>query len=127
MLVGLSDRHKKWEYYGAPLSPGADFNLLTGTSDYLSPLVIADLECLGKCRQQDALYEKCFGNLLGNVTSTGTDPVVITGYACDATCAEQLYTAECQQFLKEQPSIIQDHTSYLSILGHRHTIQCINL
>ena len=98
----------------------ASFNPTTGTTDYFSPLVIADLECLAKCRQENALFETCFGDLLDDVTSTGTDPVTITANnanTCNADCAKKLYTDECQQFLKEQPSIIQDHTSYLSILG----------
>ena len=90
----------------------ASFNPTTGTTDYASPLVISDLECLAKCRQENALFETCFGDLLDNVTSTGTDPVTITATNCDADCiadhAKELYTDKCQQFLKQQPSIIQD-------------------
>ena len=103
----------------------APFNPTDGTTDYFYPLVIADLKCLAKCRQENALFEKCFGDLLDDVTSTGTDPVTITANnanTCNADCAKKLYTAECQQFMKQQPSIIQDHDSYLSILGRHHII-----
>ena len=113
------------------------FDPTSGTTDYFSPLVIADLECLAKCRQQNALFETCFGDLLDNVTSTGTDPVTITAAnTCNAACfaahAKRLYTADCQQFLKQQPSIIQDtilniilETDQSANIINYHCVYCI--
>ena len=70
----------------------ANFNPTTGTTDYFSPLVIADLKCLEKCRNENALFETCFGGLLDDVTSTGTDPVTITAAnTCNAACTLRQY------------------------------------